>query len=105
MRLYGVELIVKDHSDSERGTPLPILHGTLFPISSKGSFISTDRIAHTFVTTVLHNYGIKVVACIILFWVVYINDPLLLTRINSPSCGFHFRHLFNAIFTVVNKMC
>ena len=36
--LYGVGFMVKDHSDSERGNPLPP-HGLLFPISSKGSFI------------------------------------------------------------------
>ena len=36
--LYGVRHIAKDHSDSERGNPLP-LHRLLFPISSKGSFI------------------------------------------------------------------
>ena len=50
--------MVKDHSDSERerGKPLPP-HGLLFPISSKGSFISTitDMITHTtaFVTPVV----------------------------------------------------
>ena len=38
LRLYGVKHMVKDHSDSERGNPLPP-HGLLFPISSKGSFI------------------------------------------------------------------
>ena len=38
LRLYGVRHIVNDHSDSERGNPLPP-HGLLFPISSKGSFI------------------------------------------------------------------
>ena len=38
--LYGVRHMVKDHSDSERGNPLPP-HGLLFPISSKGSFICT----------------------------------------------------------------
>ena len=32
--------MVKDHSDSEKGNPLPS-HGLLFPINSKGSFIST----------------------------------------------------------------
>ena len=32
--------MVKNHSDSERGNPLP-LHGLLFLISSKGSFICT----------------------------------------------------------------
>ena len=40
LRLYGVEYIVKDHSDSKRGNPLPP-HGLLFPINSKGSFICT----------------------------------------------------------------
>ena len=34
------DIMVKDHSDSERGNPLPP-HGLLFPISSKGSFICT----------------------------------------------------------------
>ena len=38
--LYGVKHMVKDHSDSKRGNPLPP-HGLLFPISSKGSFICT----------------------------------------------------------------
>ena len=40
LQLYGVKHMVKDHSDSERGNPLPP-HGLLFPISSKGSFICT----------------------------------------------------------------
>ena len=38
LRLYGVGHMVKDHSDRERGNPLPP-HRLLFPISSKGSFI------------------------------------------------------------------
>ena len=40
LRLYGVGHMVKDHSDSERGNPLPP-HGLLFPINNKGSFICT----------------------------------------------------------------
>ena len=40
LRLYGVRHMVKDHSDSERGNPLPP-HGLLFSINSKGSFICT----------------------------------------------------------------
>ena len=40
LRLYGVGHIVKDHSDSERGKPLPP-YGLLFPISSKDYFICT----------------------------------------------------------------
>ena len=39
LRLSGVRHIVKDHSDSERGNPLPP-HGLLFVIRSKGYFIS-----------------------------------------------------------------
>ena len=50
LRLYGVghNIMVEDHSDSERGNPLP-LHGLLFPINSNGSFYMhhpIDRIAH-----------------------------------------------------------
>ena len=46
--------MVKDHSYSERGNPLPPL-GLLFTISSKGSL---DRIAHTtaFVTQVVEHW-------------------------------------------------
>ena len=40
VRLYGVRHMVKDHSDSEKGNPLPP-HRLLFSISSKGSFICT----------------------------------------------------------------
>ena len=56
LRLYGVGHMVKDHSDSERGNPLPP-HGLLFPISSKGYFICT-RIVHTtaFVTPVVEHW-------------------------------------------------
>ena len=38
LRLYGIRHMVKDHSGSEKGNPLPP-HGLLFPINSKGSFI------------------------------------------------------------------
>ena len=37
---YCVKYMVKDHSDSEKGNPLPP-HRLLFPINSKGSFICT----------------------------------------------------------------
>ena len=38
LRLYGIRYMVKYHSCSERGNPLPP-HGLLFLISSKVSFI------------------------------------------------------------------
>ena len=40
LRLYGVGHMVKDHSDSDRGNPLPP-HALLFPINSNGYFICT----------------------------------------------------------------
>ena len=59
LRLYGVRHMVKDHSDSEKGNPLPP-HRLLLSIKSKGSFICTipDRIAHTtaFVTPVVEHW-------------------------------------------------
>ena len=41
LRLYGVEHMVKDHSDGERENSLPPLHRHHFPINSKGYFICT----------------------------------------------------------------
>ena len=38
LRLYGMRHMVKDHSDSEKGNPLPP-HRLLLLINSKGSFI------------------------------------------------------------------
>ena len=57
LRLYGVRHMVKDHSDSEKGTLLPP-HRLLFPINSMGSFICTIRIVHTtaFVTPVVEHW-------------------------------------------------
>ena len=40
LRLYGVRYMVKDHSDSEKGNPLPP-HRLFLSINSKGSFICT----------------------------------------------------------------
>ena len=53
LRLYGVGHMVKDHSDSERGNPLP-------PHGQQGFFYMhhlTDRITHTtaFVTPVVEH--------------------------------------------------
>ena len=60
LQLYDVRHMVKNHSDSERGNPLLPLHGLLFEISSKGSFICTipDRIMHStaFVTPTVEHW-------------------------------------------------
>ena len=40
LQSYGVRHMVKDHSDSEIGNPLPP-HGLFIPVSSKGSCICT----------------------------------------------------------------
>ena len=59
LRLYGLRNMVKDHSDSEKGNPLPP-HRLLFSISSKGYFICTilHRTAHTtpFVKSVVEHW-------------------------------------------------
>ena len=59
LRLYGVRHMVKDHSDNEKGNPLPP-HRLLLSINSKGSFICTipHRITHTtaFVTPVVEHW-------------------------------------------------
>ena len=77
--LYGVRHMVKDHSDSENGNPLPS-HRLLFPISSKDSFICTipHRIAHTtaFVTPVVDHWLEREIAQ----WVHLLKD-----RSNDPS--------------------
>ena len=41
IRIYGVGHMVKDHRNSQRGNPLPPLHGlqVLFSIGNKGYFI------------------------------------------------------------------
>ena len=60
LRLHSVRHMVKNHLYSERGNRLPPLHGLLFPISSKGSFICTipERKAHilAFVTPVMKHW-------------------------------------------------
>ena len=40
LRLYGIRHMVKYHSDSERGNPLPP-HGLLFSINSRGALAGT----------------------------------------------------------------
>ena len=58
LRLYGVGHMVKDHSDSERGNPMPP-YGLLFPISSKVFFLyaSSNRQDSTaFVTSVVEHW-------------------------------------------------
>ena len=46
--LYIGKYMVNDHSESERGNPLPPLNGLLFPISRNGSFMCTiPQTAHT----------------------------------------------------------
>ena len=65
LRLYGIRHMVKDHSDSERGNPLPP-HGLLFPINCKGSFICTisQRQDSTYHGPLLHQS-----------WITGWNDP------------------------------
>ena len=45
IQLCRVRHMIRDYSDIERGNPMRLLPGLLFPISSKGSFSCT--IPHT----------------------------------------------------------
>ena len=56
LRLYGVRHMVKDHSDSEKGNPLPP-HRLLLSIN-RNLHHPTDRITHTtaFVTPVVEHW-------------------------------------------------
>ena len=42
LQFYGIKLMVKNYSDSERGNPLLSLHGLLLLIRNKISFICTN---------------------------------------------------------------
>ena len=55
LRLYGVRHMVEDHSESERGNPLPS-HGLLFPTSSKCSFRCIIPHTTAFVTPVMEHW-------------------------------------------------
>ena len=48
----------KDYSDDEKGNPQPPLHGLIFLINSKGSFLRTRIIIHrtAFVTPVVESW-------------------------------------------------
>ena len=71
--------MVKDHSDSEKGNPLPP-HRLLLSINSKGFYMHhpTDRITHTtaFVTPVMEHWLEREIAQ----WVHPMKD-----RSNDPS--------------------
>ena len=79
--------MVKHHSDSEEGNPLP-QHRLLFTINSKGSFYMhhpTDRIAHTiaFVTPVVEHWLEREIA----EWVHHMKDRSDNTMSERPYLG------------------
>ena len=55
LRLYGVRHMVKDHSDSENGNPMPP-HRLLFPINSKGFLYAPSAHTTAFVTPVVEHW-------------------------------------------------
>ena len=60
LRLYGVRHMVKDHSDSEKGNPLPPHQLLFFLLAARVILYAppTDRITHTtpFVTPVVEHW-------------------------------------------------
>ena len=97
--------MVKDHSDSERGNPLPP-HGLLFLISSKGYFICTipDRITHTtaFVTPVVGHWLEREIAQ----WVHPMkdrsDDPLQHRATSHPQTLL--RHILSFFFGTIENI-
>ena len=62
LRLYGIEHMLKDHSDSER-KPAADTTSATFSISSKTLFYMhhpTDRIAHTMAFVILCFRGVRI---------------------------------------------
>ena len=85
--LFVVIHMVYDHSDRERErlNPLPSLHGLLFPISSKGSFICTTPHTTVFATLGMEHWLEREIA----HWVHlegWIRRPIA-QRGNSDSVG------------------
>ena len=58
--LYGVGHMVKDHSDSEIGNPLPP-HGLLLPISIKGSFMEGRKEGNVLFNDALNTFYFTVI--------------------------------------------
>ena len=92
LRLYGVRHMVKDHSDSEKGNPLPP-YRLIFPINSKGSFICTiSQTGYHIPRPLLHQswctswnafYGSNV-----LREVSFLSNPIPLNRRINPNLNF-----------------
>ena len=61
LRLYGVRHMVKDHSDSKRGSPLPP-HKLHFSIRSKDSFLCI--IPRPFFTPLVEHWLEQVCLCV-----------------------------------------
>ena len=85
LRLYGVRHMIKDHSDSESGNPLPPLHGLFFLISSKGSFICTISQTGKYIPRpLLHQlYGRKEMFYLMMHSIHFIYGALAGTRNSS----------------------
>ena len=80
---YMASDMVKDHSDSEKGNPLPP-HRLLLLINSKGSFICTipDKITHTtaFVTPVVEHWLEREIAQWVNWYYIHIFVCILFRR-------------------------
>ena len=76
--------MVKDHSDSERGNPLPP-HGLLFPSSSKGTFIYVEHWLEREIAQWVHYYYYYLLLLLLLFIVI---NPLKSIFLTPPN-GFY----------------
>ena len=86
LRLYGVRHMVKDHSDSEKGNPLPP-HRLLLSINSKGSFMVDPLSCFSFQPVIYDWCNKGSGMCYPVCRMVHIKEPLLLIG-KSGSSGF-----------------
>ena len=91
LQLYGIRYMVKDHSDSERGNPLPP-HGYSFQLAAR----FPDRITHTmaFVTPVVEHWLEREIAQWVnhegsIWWPIapWVNTLTIELHLAPQSCG------------------
>ena len=94
LRLYGVRHMVKDHSDSEKGNPLPP-HRLLLSINSKGSFIC---ISHTQDNTY---HSLCYTSRIYILTVTINGKKVVIIKVNFWKCTHDLIfHIFNIVFNI-----
>ena len=105
LRLYGVRHMVKDHSDSEKGNPLPP-HRLLFPINSNGSFICTipQTDTHSETRTSTSNSNLLVITYLGDICEKNVGSLLSIASLNSSAPSISLAELWFEIISPSDKL-